>query len=90
MFPVISSNIAGIDHDPRTNTLTVYFNSGAIWAYSGVPETVYQDFRTANSPGTYYVTYIKGTYPAQEIAPPRKKQAGSVPDVKDIPPPPGP
>lgn len=70
MFPIISSNIRGIDHKPSAagGTLFVWFNKGAAWAYDGVSEAIYQQFRTSPSAGRFYADHIKGKYEGRKLA----------------------
>lgn len=69
MFPIFSSNIKEIDHIPAgdSGTLVVRFNSGDTWSYADVPESVYQEFRTAKSPGSYYHGSVKGKFLSTKI-----------------------
>ena len=60
--PVSSSNLAEIGYDPPTQTLEVYFKSGRIYQYFDVPERIYDDLRTAGSPGGYLNRAVKGQY----------------------------
>ena len=51
MTPVSSSNIASIGYE--NGTLYVAFNRGGLYAYSGVPESVYRELMSAPSHGHY-------------------------------------
>lgn len=57
-----SSNLASASYDPDIETLTVEFNSGAIYSYSGVPQAVYEGLVSAPSPGRYFAAAIKDAY----------------------------
>ena len=65
MIPVVSSNIASIGYE--NGTLYVSFHHGGLYAYSGVPESVYNGLMSAPSRGKYLATYVKGIYPYQKL-----------------------
>lgn len=77
---VHSSNIASIGWEtsrmglagrPSANesgTLEVAFHDGGMYQYSGVPESVYRDFLSAYSKGSYFHDHIKDRYPYREVA----------------------
>jgi len=65
--PVRSSNICSVGYEPETRTLEVEFNSGGIYQYSGVPETVYQGLMQAISKGSYFHDYIKDRYSCRKV-----------------------
>lgn len=64
--PVRSSNISSVGYDPASRTLEVEFNSGGVYQYSGVPETIYQGFTRAASKGSYFHDH-KGRYPDRQV-----------------------
>ena len=65
MIPVVSSNISAIGYEGTT--LYVAFNSGGLYAYSGVPLDIYNGLMSASSHGSYLARYIKGVYPYKRI-----------------------
>lgn len=65
MIPVSSSNIASIGYE--SGTLYVSFNSGGLYTYLGVPESVYLALMSASSHGSYLARHIKGIYPYRRI-----------------------
>lgn len=65
MTPVSSSNIASIGYE--NGTLYVAFNSGGLYAYSNVPESVYRGLMSAASHGSYLASHIKGVYSYRRI-----------------------
>lgn len=65
MTPVSSSNIASIGYE--AGTLYVTFNRGGLYAYSGVPQSVYQGLMSASSHGSYLAAHVKGVYPYRKI-----------------------
>ena len=65
MIPVSSSNISSIGYD-GTN-LSVLFNSGGLYEYFNVPQSIYNGLMSASSHGSYLANYIKGCYRYQRI-----------------------
>ena len=64
MIHVTSSNISSVGY---ADTLYVEFNSGALYAYSGVPVNVFQSLMNASSPGGYLAAHVKNVYPYARI-----------------------
>ncbi len=61
--PVTSSNVASVGYDSSTMTLEVEFlDSGSIYQYFDVPETVHQEMMAASSIGGYLNSNIKNVY----------------------------
>jgi hypothetical protein len=60
MIPVSSSDIASVGHE--NGTLYIRFNSGGLYKYSDVPESVYHGLMSASSHGKYFHAYIKNSY----------------------------
>lgn len=71
--PVESSQLAGIGHDPETNTLAIQFKSktgtGSIYHYDNFTSEQFAEFKSAESLGSYFKRLIK---PAVEAHPYRK------------------
>ena len=65
MIPVASSDLASVGYENRT--LYIAFNSGGVYAYAGVSESVYRQLLAAPSKGKFFHAYIKGVYPYQRI-----------------------
>lgn len=59
---VKSSNIRSIGFDPTSKTMEIEFNSGAVYEYSGVPDSVYTEFLLSESKGKYLHTQIRDKY----------------------------
>ena len=57
-----SSMILRADYDPFLESLKVYFKSGAIYEYYGVPEDVMYEMKKAESAGKYFNENIKKPY----------------------------
>lgn len=49
-------------YDPDTQVLEVTFNTGRTYTHPGVPESVFEDFISAPSAGSFYGSQIKGQY----------------------------
>lgn len=60
---VASSNLQSFDYDDEWETLTVYFRSGGVYRYDGVPEDVVDEMKFAESRGIYFYTFIRSEYP---------------------------
>jgi len=67
VIPVKSSLIRAIDYDPDTQKLTVEFKKGGKYAYSGVTEQFWDEFRTAPSQGKFFMMEIKGKFPFESL-----------------------
>ena len=60
--PVISSNIAEVGYDERSNTLEVQFKNGRVYQYFAVPSQEARNLIAAASHGQYLNQHIKGRY----------------------------
>ena len=60
--PVSSSSLAEIGYDGSTETMEVCFKNGRIYQYFDVPQDVYDEMRTAESPGGYLSSEVKGRF----------------------------
>ena len=65
LIPVSSSIIASIGYE--NGTLYVAFNRGGLYAYSGVPVSIYHGLMSASSHGSYLASHVKGIYPYRRI-----------------------
>lgn len=61
-----SSNIREVRYE--NGTLWVTFNAGGIYAYSKVPEPIFEAFKTEPSAGKYFQREIKGKYAYKKVA----------------------
>jgi len=59
---VLSSNVASVGYDPKTQTLEVEFHNGTVYQYFDVPQSVYDAFMSAESKGGFLKSSIKGVY----------------------------
>ena len=64
---VHSSMIASFGYDSDTSTLEVEFNSGSVWQYYEVPESVYYDMKNSGSFGKYFRANIRGQYNESQV-----------------------
>lgn len=66
-----SSHLQSYDYDPDSQTLTVQFQNGAIYQYTGVPHTEYWNLAQNGGSGTYFHAKIRNSYPTTKIFDPR-------------------
>jgi hypothetical protein len=59
---LVSRAIRRVRYHYAENTLEVEFNSGQMYSYSDVPESVYTGLINSSSPGRYYHANIRGQY----------------------------
>ena len=63
-----SSCFSKIGYSEAHETLVLVFrSSGSTYLYAGVPVSVWQSFRGADSLGRYFNTKIKGSYPCEKV-----------------------
>ena len=63
LIEVESSMIYAVGHEEKTQTLERVFNSGRIYRYSGVPQSVYDGLLAAESKEGYMRANIIDVYP---------------------------
>lgn len=56
----------------EAHVLEIEFRSGAIYRYVGVPQTVFEALKKAESKGRYFAQSIRGKYQFQHIEVPSK------------------
>ncbi|MFD1885334.1 KTSC domain-containing protein [Paenibacillus wenxiniae] len=56
---VSSSNLSEVGYDATTSTLYVRFHNSGAYAYSNVPESIYNGLMAAASHGSYFDTNVK-------------------------------
>ncbi len=64
---VRSSNISSIGYAEDSRTLEVEFNTGTIYQYSRVPESVYNALMGARSHGSYFNENIRDNYSTRQV-----------------------
>ena len=62
-----SSNIKRARYIRDFKTLEVEFNNGGHYGYKDVPESVFNDFVEADSPGRAFASEIKGRYQSTKL-----------------------
>ena len=50
------------EYDKESQTMTVVFPNGRSYQYDGMPPDIYEGFMKADSKGSYFNTYIRGSY----------------------------
>ena len=68
MVPVVSSNILEVGYEVSDQTLFVRFKGDSLYAYSDVPEDIYQGLLAAESVGKYLNQNVKGTYSYRKVS----------------------
>ena len=63
---VRSSNILSVGYDVSARVLEVEFQSGNVYRYFDVPESLYQDFMTSGSKGEFFHDNILKEFDYQE------------------------
>lgn len=56
---VESSNLKSIGYDDESEVLEIEFNSGGVYQYFAVPNTIYHGLMNAESHGKYFDVNIK-------------------------------
>ena len=62
-----SSHLQSYDYDPNTQILTVEFQNGAVYTYTGVPQNVFAGLAQNGGGGTFFWTNIRYQYPTTKI-----------------------
>lgn len=62
-----SSNIVSAGYSATTSIMEVEFQSGKVYQYLDVPETIYQDFMTAESKGEFFHDNILKEFDFREV-----------------------
>lgn len=68
MVPVASSNLAAVGYDPLTGELHILFQNGRLYAYRGVPPSVYDGLLNAASKGRYFLAHVRPRFLGLRIA----------------------
>ncbi|WP_193197829.1 lysine--tRNA ligase [Nostoc sp. MG11] len=70
-FPLLKpegSVIKEFSYDPKTQTLTIEFDSGSVYEYFKVPHSVKEDLDNAPSRGQYFNKLIKGKFKFEQLS----------------------
>lgn len=66
LITVSSTTLRAVEiHAP--STLDLYFRTGHVYRYSGVPQGIYETLLLAPSKGRYYVRHIRNRYIAVRL-----------------------
>jgi hypothetical protein len=57
-----TGSISDVEYDEETQSLEITFRNGRSYTLTGVPPDMYDGLITADSPGSYYNTYLRGRY----------------------------
>lgn len=57
-----SSNVTGASYDVSNHNLSVHFQRGRTYIYQGVPPSIWDAFKDADSKGQYFNDIIKDTW----------------------------
>ena len=66
-LPVESSSLVSVGFAKQARILEIEFRSGAIYRYLGVPPTVFEEMKKAESKGRYFTQAIRGKYEFRRI-----------------------
>ena len=66
-IPVSSSDLCSVGYNSKTKVLEIEFNSGGIYRYSNVPQTVFSQLMSAPSHGRFFHSHIKNVFPHERI-----------------------
>jgi hypothetical protein len=64
---VISSELRSVGYETQALVLEVEFQTGGIYQYFGVPDSVYRALMTAPSKGRYFNANVRNVYSYQRI-----------------------
>ena len=67
-----SSHLQSYEYDQSSQTLTIEFQNGSVYQYTGVPLQVYQDFVQSGGAGTYFWAAIRYQYPTAKLTGPQR------------------
>lgn len=62
-----SISINNCIYDPSTKNMTIEFTSGAKYRYQDVEQKVFDEFKIADSVGTYFYTKIRRNYKSERL-----------------------
>ena len=64
---VDSKMISSIGYDASNSTLEVEFSSGIVWQYFDFPESLWYEFESSDSKGSFFHKQIKDQYTGSQI-----------------------
>lgn len=72
-----SSTIAKTGYHPESQTAVMEFKNGKVYEYRGVPPAVYDNFKNAESRGSFHAQNIKGRYETNYLGASKPMSAGA-------------
>lgn len=64
---ISSSSIVSVGYDPVIETLEIEFNSGAVYQYYNVSQSIYEELMRAPSKGKFLAYQIKNSFPYSRV-----------------------
>jgi hypothetical protein len=64
---VDSSNLRAVGYDRDVAVLEIQFQTGSVYQYLGLPESVYRALMAASSKGSFFNANIKGCFPYRQV-----------------------
>jgi len=64
---VDSRDISHVGHDEGSEILRIWFHSGGVYEYDGVPRSEYDGLMSATSHGKYFHQHIKDKYSYRKL-----------------------
>jgi hypothetical protein len=71
--PVVSSNIAAIGFDDKTNTMHVKFTNGQMYEAVGAKQVDFDNFKLAKSKGSHFAKILKRAFVWTKVNETQKK-----------------
>ncbi len=65
---VPSTVIPTVGYDADRRILEIEFHNGAVYQYFGVPQYVYEDLTSAETPGRYFNQHIRNQFTYRQVA----------------------
>lgn len=62
-----SNVIKRLDYAPDTQALTIHYQSGQVYVYKEVPETVFKELKASRAKGRYLRFFIKDKYAFEKL-----------------------
>ena len=64
-----SEAIAKFAYDLIARSLVIFFKSGSVYEYQGVPREIFESFRAASSKGQYFHSSIRQQFTGRALSP---------------------
>lgn len=62
------SSLGNFSYEPAGEVLTVRFEKGGAYEYTGVPSDLYDQIVSSDSPGSTFNELVKGKFPSRKLA----------------------